>query len=254
MPRKMATFLLVLAAAYIGLCALLFFFQRSFIYFPHPGSQAAGATTMTLAADDAQVLVTVRPLNGPHAVIYFGGNAEDVSYNLPTFSDAFPGHAIYLLHYRGYGGSSGTPSEAALMADALSLYEQVVAEHKHVTVIGRSLGSGVAIHLASLRPVERLVLVTPFNSMQDLAERHYPYLPVRWLLRDKYESWKYAARVSAPTLLVAAGHDEIIPLASTRALLSHFPKGIARLAIVDGAGHNTISESPTYIPLLRGVP
>ncbi|MNG18963.1 Alpha/beta hydrolase family protein [compost metagenome] len=110
------------------------------------------------------------------------------------------------------------------------------------------------MHLASTRPVTRLVLVTPYNSLQELAERQFPYFPVSWLMRDKFESWRYAAKVSAPTLLVAAEHDEVIPAASSQALLSHFPKGVATLAVVRGAGHNTISDSSSYIPLLRGAP
>ena len=110
-------------------------------------------TTLTLAADGAQVLVSVRERSGPNGLLYFGGNAEDVSYNLPSLSTAFSDYAIYLMHYRGYGGSSGKPSEAALVADALALFDKVNTEHQNITVVGRSLGSGVAVHLASLRPV-----------------------------------------------------------------------------------------------------
>jgi pimeloyl-ACP methyl ester carboxylesterase len=94
--------------------------------------------------------------------------------------------------------------------------------------------------------------VTPYDSIQDLAMRQFPYFPVRWLLLDRFESWKYAARVTAPTLLVAAEHDEIIPRASTELLVTRFRRGVAALKVVAGAGHNTISESPEYIPLLKG--
>src|SRR5258706_13661365 len=204
MPRKMITLIAVLAFAYLGLCALLFLFQRSLIYFPHPRASSSGATTITLPVEGARVLVTARPHSGPNALVYFGGNAEDVSYSLPSFSAAFPDHAIYLLHYRGYGGSSGTPGETALFSDAIALFDKVRIEHGNVVVVGRSLGSGVAVHLASVRPVARLVLVTPYNSIQEIAARQFPYLPVRWLLRDRYESWKYAKQVAVPTLLVAA--------------------------------------------------
>jgi pimeloyl-ACP methyl ester carboxylesterase len=134
--------------AYIGLCAALFRFQRSLIYFPQPDSGNNGAT-MALLAADARVLVSVRPKDGPLAVIYFGGNAEDVSINMPGFAAAFPDHAIYLLHYRGYGGSSGRPSEKALFLDALSLFDIVRATHPTIDIIGRSLGSGIAVYVAS---------------------------------------------------------------------------------------------------------
>lgn len=90
----------IVALAYLGFCAALFVFQRSLIYFPHPRSPAGGAT-ITLPTDGGRVLVTVREVGGPNALVYFGGNAEDVSDSLPSFGGAFPDHAIYLLHYRG---------------------------------------------------------------------------------------------------------------------------------------------------------
>jgi pimeloyl-ACP methyl ester carboxylesterase len=250
--RKMVILVSVVATGYLGLCALLFCFQRSLIYFPQPRSRDDDSSTIALSPADAQVLITTRPHAGSNALVYFGGNAEEVSYNLPSFSTAFPDYAIYLMHYRGYGGSSGKPSEAALFADAIALFDQVHADHDTVTVVGRSLGSGIAIHLASVRPVSRLVLVAPYNSLQELASRQYPYFPVRWLLRDKYESWRYAGQVTAPTLVLAAEHDDVIPRWSTEALCAHFQKGIASLKVLSGAGHNTISESTEYLPLLAG--
>lgn len=251
MPRKLITFFIFLAIVYAGLCAVLYFAQRSFIYFPQSGNKTS-LPTLTLEADGARVLVTIREQDGDDAVIYFGGNAEDVTYSLPGLNEAFPGHALHLMHYRGYGGSSGSPSESALVADALLLFDDAHKKYKRITVIGRSLGSGIAVQLASQRPVTRLVLVTPYNSIQELAEQQFRYFPVRWLLRDNYESWKYAEKISAPTLLLMAEHDEVIPAASTRALHQHFAKGVATLTVVPGARHNDISESATYTRLLRG--
>jgi uncharacterized protein len=244
----------VVALVYLALCAVLFVNQRSMIYFPQPRSPGSGAATITLPADGAEVLVTVRPHGGPNALIYFGGNAEDVSYNLPGLSTAFPDYAVYLLHYRGYGGSSGKPSEAALFTDALALFDKVRIEHNNIVVVGRSLGSGVAVHLASLRPVARLVLVTPYDSLQELAAHQFPYFPVRWLLLDKFESWRYATQVIAPTLVLAAEHDEVVPRASTESLYARFRAGVASLRVVAGTSHNTISQSPEYLPLLKGLP
>lgn len=253
MSRTMLTLAAVVALVYLGLCAALFVFQRSLIYFPQPRSLASRAATITLPIDGGRVLVTARPHIGPNALLYFGGNAEDVSYSLPSLSNAFPDHAVYLLHYRGYGGSSGKPSEAALFADALALFDRIRTDHQNIVVVGRSLGSTVALYLASLRPVARLVLVTPFDSMQDLAARQFPYFPVRWLMLDRFESWKYATQVTAPTLVVAAEHDEFIPRSSTELLTTRFRGGVAALKVVAGTRHNTISESPEYIPLLKGL-
>ncbi len=242
----------VTALVYAGLCASLFAFQRSLIYFPQPRSLGDSTTVVKLPVEGATVNVTIRPYSGSKALIYFGGNSEDVSRRLPTFSDAFSDHALYLQHYRGYGGSSGKPSEAALFADAIALFDKVYAEYPNITVVGRSLGSGVAAYLASQRPVARLVLVTPYSSIEELAAQHFPYFPVRWLLTDKFESWKYVKRIDAPTLIIAAEHDEVIPRASTESLFNRFRAGTAFFKIIPGTSHNTISDSPEYILLLRG--
>ncbi len=252
MRRTMLAFLAVVVLVYLGLCAALFFFQRSMIYFPQPRSAGPSVATIAMKAGDHDVIVTTRAHAGPEALIYFGGNAEDVSYSLPDLSRAFAEHAIYLLHYRGYGGSGGTPSETALFADALTLFDRVHAEHPNVLVIGRSLGSGVAVHLARVRPVARLVLVTPYDSLEDLAASRFPFFPVRWLLRDRFESRRYAAQVSAPTLLIGAEHDEVVPLRSAELLATRFRPGVATLTVLPGTGHNTVSDHPRYLALLKG--
>jgi hypothetical protein len=252
MRRLLRVVLRDVVIAYLGLCAALFFFQRSLLYFPQPGSGNSGATMIALPVPTARVLVCTRPKEGRRALIYFGGNAEDVSLNMPGFSAALPGRALYLLHYRGYGGSSGRPSQEALFADGLTLFDEAHASHPDVEVVGRSLGSGIAVYVASRRAAARLVLVTPYDSIQELAARQYPYVPVKWLLLDKFESWRYAPRVRAPTLIVAADHDEVVPRASTELLRSRFRSGVASLVVLPGTGHNTISDSPKYLPLLRG--
>ena len=253
--RKAVTMLLLIAlAGYLAICAALFAFQRSYIYFPPSTPALAAPRTTTLALPGAEVRVSERPRQGPQAVLYFGGNAEDVTASLPQLDEAFPEHALYLMHYRGYLGSSGKPTEQALVADALALFDRAAAEHREIVVIGRSLGSGVAIQLAARRSVARLLLVTPFDSLAALGARQFPYLPVRWLLRDKYESGQYAPAVRAPTLLIAAGNDEIIPAQSTALLLSRFARGVASMRVIDGAGHNSISAYPAYLAYLRDQP
>ena len=254
MLRPVLTIASIVATLYLACCVLLFACQRSLIYFPHPPSSAQGTSTLTLEAEGAEVRVTTKPAPGPEAVIYFGGNAEDVNYSLPDLEAAFPRHALYLMHYRGYGASTGKPSEKDLVADGRALFDRVRAEHEKIVAVGRSLGSGVAIQLAVSRPVSRLILITPYYSLVDLAARHYPIFPVRWLMRDKFDSWRYAPSVAAPTLLVEAENDEIVPRQSTEALYARFPAGRATLRVVAGTGHNTIQESPEYLPLLRSAP
>ena len=254
MLKPLLSFVAFVAIVYIALCVLLFVFQRSLIYYPQPRAPGEQSATMPLSVPGAELVISLRPHDGPQAIVYFGGNGEDVAYNLPDFSRAFPEHALYLMNYRGYGGSSGTPGERAIHQDALALFDWVHARHPHVVVMGRSLGSGIAIRLATERPVERLVLITPYSSIVELGARHFPYFPVRWLLRDKYESWRYAPKITVPTLLIAAEHDEIIPRASTEDLYRRFAPDIASLRVIPDVGHNTLSASPLYIAsLIQGV-
>jgi uncharacterized protein len=253
MRRALRIFLMMVTVAVIlfaGVCAALFALQRSLIYYPQPRSFGQGITLMTVKVGTETVMVSTRPWAGPDAVIYFGGNAEDVSQDMPGMAAAFPNKAIYLMHYPGYGGSSGSPSQKAIFAGALALFDRVLAEHSNVSVIGRSLGSGVAVWIASQRPVARLVLVTPYDSLGDAAAPLYPYLPVRWLLRDKYESWRYAPQVTAPTQIVVAGDDEAIPRSSSDRLQTRFREGLVSYAVLPGVGHNTIQDSPDYWTLL----
>jgi pimeloyl-ACP methyl ester carboxylesterase len=251
MWRTIFTLVSIAALIYIGLCLALFVAQRSFIYYPQPTSAGGNGPALTLDVDGERVVIETRIKTGSDAVIYFGGNAENVSRSLPTLADAFPGRSLYAMNYRGYGGSTGKPSEAALIADALVLFDRVHADHAHIIVVGRSLGSGVAVHIASERPVERLVLVTPYDSLLNVAATQFRYFPLRWLMLDKFESWRYAPRVAAPTQLIAAENDEVIPRSSTEALYDHFPKMLATLTVVPHVGHNTVSDSPEYISLLR---
>lgn len=237
---------MLVVTVYVAVCIVLFTFQRSLIYHPRPRSYVEGITLLTLAEQGARVLVSSHPYGGPKALLYFGGNAEDVSQAMPDMVEAFPRRAIYLMHYRGYGGSSGTPSEKALVSDALALFDMVQPEHPNVVVVGRSLGSGIAVQIASARPVERLILVTPFDSLESIGARQFSFLPVSLLLRDKFESWRYAARVNAPTLILAGDKDTLVPLANSERLKNNFRPGVAVLKTIAGAGHNDISESPEY--------
>jgi uncharacterized protein len=250
--RSILINLIVIAVlAYAAACAALFLFQRSLLYFPQP---AHVATPLVPVAGRDGVVASHRALPGPQAVLYFGGNGEDVTQNLAPLAQAFPQQAIFLMHYRGYGKSSGKPTEADIAGDALALFDQVQQQHPQVTVIGRSLGSGVATRLASQLPVARLVLITPYDSIEDIAAARFRLFPVRWLLLDKYASWRYAAQVQAPTVLLLAEHDEVIPRASTEKLLTRFAAGRATLHLVPGTGHNDISLAPGYTRLLTGPP
>ena len=246
---KLAALIVLL---YAGACLVLWANQRSHLYYPVP-SRLPSVPVEVLQRPDARVLVSIRPRPGSDAILYFGGNAEDVSRSVPELAQMFPDAAIYAMHYRGYGGSQGTPSEQALVGEALAMFDRARRGHPRITVNGRSLGSGVAAQGAAARPVARLVLVTPFDSIAAVAADHYPIFPVDWLLADRYDSARAAARLRVPTTLVIAERDQVIPPAHALQLLRAFPPGVARAITLPGVGHNDISQSPRYAGALTGV-
>jgi hypothetical protein len=253
MPRTLLLLVALSVLAYLLLCVALFVEQRRLLYFPPPVTPAQIQGTLEMAVDGATLRVSHLERPGAGAVIWFGGNADDVSASMALIAAAFPDRSIYAMHYRGYGGSTGAPTEPSLRADALVLHDLVKGAHPEIIVVGRSLGSGVAIGLAAARPVARLVLVTPYDSLQALAQRQFPMFPVSLLLRDKYESWRYAPGLQVPVLLVAADHDEVVPRASTDLLATRFAPGVARLHVLPGTSHNTILDSPAFERLMREI-
>jgi len=236
------------ALAYLGVCVALYTRQRKLLYAPTPVSADGESRTLRLRAHGPKVLVSVRETQGQVAIVYYGGNSEDVTKNLPLFEAAFPRHALYLLHYRGYGGSEGTPTEHDLYRDALALYDHARRRHRYVIVVGRSLGSGLAVRVASVRRAARLVLVTPYDSIVGIAADQYPWAPVSLILKDRYESFRYAPRVRARTRIIVADADELIPRASSERLLQRFQPGIARLSVLSGT-HSTVTADPRYLPM-----
>jgi len=239
------TVLVVAALVYLGICLFFWIAQRSFIYLPQPET-SDHAAAVSLQLPGVTLRISQRLHTGPGAVVYFGGNAEDVALTVPELAAAFPDRAIYAPHYRGYCGSSGRPTETALRHDARAVFDMVHTDHDDITVIGRSLGSSLAIQLAAERPVSRLVLIAPFKSILSIAGRVAPFLPMRLLLKDSYESWRFAPRVNCPTLILAASDDELVPMADTQQLLAGFGPGVARLRVIAEADHNSLSDTAEF--------
>jgi pimeloyl-ACP methyl ester carboxylesterase len=225
----------LLALGYAVVSLLVFLNQRSFIYFPQPAADSSGR--LELQVQGKRVLVAHRPRPGPRALI--GGNAEDVSLTLAELAALLPDTALYLLHYRGFGGSEGSPSEAALRADAQALYAHVAERHSALTVVGRSLGTGPAVHLAATQPVQRLVLLVPFDSLLAVARGAMPWLPVDLLLLDRWDAAAEAPLVRAPTTIVAAAVDRVVPTHHAVALHRSFQPGVAELVLVPDLDHNS---------------
>lgn len=244
------TFLL-LFFAYLAICGFLYWAQDSLLYHPKPRAFSTPLSMFTFKNDHEKIVVSTKQYSGKKAIIYFGGNGEDVSQNLPVFEKEFPKHALYFMHYRSYGGSTGSPSEKANISDAIALFKQVKENHADIAIVGRSLGTGIAIRLASQFTATHLVLITPYDSIEAIASSKFPYLPISFLLRDKYNSGKHASKIKIPTTVFMAGNDKVIPRESTETLFSRFQEGVASLVLIKDVGHNTISSHTQYLPALK---
>jgi pimeloyl-ACP methyl ester carboxylesterase len=239
-----------LSILYVSACILLFAKQRSFLYFPTALSEPRGATVVFVESEGERLRILNRPADSTNAIILFGGNAEDVTDYLDSFAAAVPKENLFLVNYRGYGGSTGTPSEAGLLVDAVAVYDHVHASFPNVSVVGRSLGTGVAIYLASVRRVDKLILITPYDSIGNVAKKHFPIFPVDLLLEDKFDSSSRVKDVTAKTLVLIAENDRTIPRENTDALVRLFPAGQIVVKTLPGTTHTSITLGNEYAELI----
>jgi len=235
---------------YGGFVALLYVVQRSMQYFPErlrtPPS-AAGLPEAEEAvldtADGERVIVWyVPPREGKPVFLYFHGNGASLRWRVDRFRALIAdGSGLVALSYRGYGGSSGRPTEPGLIADAAAAYRFAVARvpAERIVLWGESLGSAVAIALAAEHPVGRVVLESAFTSAADVGAQAYRFVPVRLLMKDQFRSDLRIGKVTAPVLLVHGEDDTVVPIALGEKLyrLIEAPKRFVRVA---GAGHNDL--------------
>jgi pimeloyl-ACP methyl ester carboxylesterase len=247
--------LLIAAAILVGVPAAAWLAQDHLIFFPQPVASTAHlpkhAQALTLTAADGTRLdgwLVPGEASPAPTVIYFGGNAEEVSWTLGD--GRWPRtHNVAALNYRGYGTSEGKPAAAALMADGIALYDAVATrpgvDSTRIVVFGRSLGTAVATHIASQRSVAGVILVSPYDSLAAIGRHHYPWLPVSLLLRHRFAPLEDAARSRAPLLAIVADRDSIIPVARSRALYDAWagPKEWVALA---GMDHNTLGATREF--------
>jgi len=249
--KKVSIWILVLACiGYFSACGWLYYKQREMLYFPPPPLVAPQGQAFDLASQNLKLHGWVINPGKQAALLFFGGSAESVEREASFFHDNLPGISVYLIPYRGYSGNPGTPTEDGLFTDALTAYDYVAARHAVVAIMGRSLGTGVAMYVATKRPVARLVLVTPYDSIEHIAQDQYPIFPVALLMKDKYESWRRAPQAREPALVVMAADDTVVPRAYTEHLISTF---VVRpnVVLIKHADHSTVLAKPEYAAAIR---
>jgi pimeloyl-ACP methyl ester carboxylesterase len=237
--RRLLALLALPLLAYAGLCGLMYFQQRDLVYHPQATRLDAVHTDFELRRADATLRGWVVNPGRDEALVYFGGNAEAVRGMALRLAEWFPDRTHYVVAYRGYGASDGEPTEAALLDDALALFDHAAARHDGgVAVIGRSLGTGVAGYVASRRDVAALVLVTPFDSLVKVAQGHYPWLPVHWLATERFETDRHLAGYDRKVLVLRAGQDRVVPPEHADRLAALLPR--AQVLDLPGASHESV--------------
>lgn len=245
--KKGLSTLAVLGVGYLTTCAVLYAKQRDLLY---------RAPRSLLCADEPETLLAQAlgspslrgwvdgPRESEHAVIYLGGSSESVELRRQDVGQVTSEATRYFMPYRGFGPNKDLiTDESALKSDALRLFRQVAQKHDRVSVIARSLGTGIGVNLAANAPVHRLGLITPFDSIAKVAQNRFRWIPTGVMLRDRFESWRDADKVEAPVAACLAGLDKVVLLPRWHELRRHF-KNEPREHLYQDADHTTIAQVP----------
>jgi fermentation-respiration switch protein FrsA (DUF1100 family) len=239
--------------AYFGGLALLYFAQRS-ILFPIPETRrtspkAAGfplAEEHVLQTSDGERIIAwhVPPRAGKPVVIFFHGNGDILAWRAPWFAELTgDGTGLIAVSFRGYAGSSGSPTEAGLINDAEAAYAFAVERYApdRIVLWGYSLGAGPAVALAARRRIARLILEAPYTSIVDVAAAAFPFAPVRWFIRDQFHADQWIVNVTSPVLIMHGGRDRTIPIRFGEKLyeLARDPKQMVRFP---QGGHDDLDD------------
>lgn len=252
--KRMTEVLMFIAAIYLLGCSALYFLQDKLIFFPPIPIKDV---YQSVRQNEISFLVNNELRHGwkikvdsveNKTILYFGGNSEDVVY-LNTEAKEFKVRQIISINHPGYGKSTGKPSQESFYKNALDVYDRALNEYQlkpeEIIVIGRSLGSSVATYLAAHRKIAGLILITPFDSVENMAAKQYKLFPVRSLLKHAFPTVNYIKQVKFPILMLAAEEDEVIPDEHLKQL-NQFADVDHKLIRYAGVGHNTIQTHNSY--------
>lgn len=251
---KMSLFfqvLLFLLIGYLFCVVFMYLRQESFLFFPSTAAHDGHGYENVIDYSLEQETVTLRGwLVNPGLVrekllIYYGGNAEDIFLNVDEFRDIKA--ATLFVSYRGYGPSDGAPGEKELFSDSLAVIDDVVYRYspKEIFLVGRSLGSGVACYAAAKKNVQGAILITPYDSIENIARASFPWLPVSLLLKHRFSSIDFLDRIGCPLLVLYGGQDKVVAPERTVNLIDYIV-GEKEIVFIDRADHGTIEMFPEY--------
>lgn len=240
MIKKIISLLKVSIGLYIIILLSIFTFQRSIIYHETPYFETSHKE-IKLGKEEKFTTLVINE-KAEDAVIYFGGNAENISVTADLIKVMIKTEdkAIYFVNYRGYANSEGSPTEKGLYEDSLTIFDYVKTKHKNIKVIGKSLGSALAVNVAAKRDFEKVMLITAFDSLLNVAKEKYTYFPVEYILKDKYESIKLGSSIKENVVFLTAGRDKLITKERTDNLKKSINKELITEFIIKDANHGNI--------------
>ena len=238
-----------LIAIYLALAGFLYVSQKRLTYHPDtkrvapPALGLIGVREITLnpPGGDKVLAWYGKAKPGQPTLLYFHGNGGSLATRAERIGKYLAlGRGLFMMSYRGYSGSTGEPSEAANVADAKLAYDTLIAEGvgpQDIIIYGESIGSGVAVQVAAEKAAAGLVLDAPYTRLVDVAAERYPWLPVRLMMRDQYDSARYLPSLKLPLLVIHGDQDQTVPAAMGRKVFE-LAGGPKEIAIIKGAGHN----------------
>jgi pimeloyl-ACP methyl ester carboxylesterase len=253
---------IILALIVCGILAsvLLYFIQDKMIFYPQKIDQRdleaikiyKNVKEISLETGDGVEIkgwfIDNRLTNKSKILLYFGGNAEEVSYII-TKALLFKDCSVVLFNYRGYGQSQGSPKEQNLYSDATAIYDKFVDQHNSdslkIIVMGRSIGTGVAVYLAKSRKTDGVILVSPYQDLKTLAQVQFPFLPARLIVKYKFNSAERAPFIKAPLLAIIGTEDKTIPSNQSKLLIEKWGGKVILKEFI-GADHNNLSNFGDY--------
>jgi uncharacterized protein len=236
---------------YGSLLLFVFVYQKKFIFYPtrarhNMQNSIVAPLSLTNEEETLQGWIVHSKFAEKKIILYFGGNAEDIFYSIDQFV-SFADTAAVLVHYRGYGTSTGTPGEKELFSDASAIFDHIIARYapEKIFLMGRGLGSAVACHVAAQRRTTGIILIAPFDSLEYLVKRKLPFLPASLILRHKFRTLESVKNIDSPALILYGGQDRIVPPKQTENLIRYM-KGPKKLVYLEEAEHNTLEHFAEY--------